>query len=77
MPDPYWGETVTAVVVTQTKNCISREEIIAYCKENLASYKCPDNIIFHTELPYNMTGKVDRKILRAEIEALQLHNLPA
>jgi fatty-acyl-CoA synthase len=66
LPDREWGETVVAVLVRAAAAC-EEAEIIAHCRRSLASYKCPERVIFRTALPYNATGKVDRKVVLAEI----------
>ena len=62
-----WGETVTAVVVA-AEEFRSEAALISFCRERLASYRCPERVIFRDSLPYNAGGKVDRGLLRREIE---------
>ena len=62
--DSYRGETVKAYVVLMPGETLSEEELIAYCRENLASYKAPRSIVFIDELPKSAVGK----ILRREIK---------
>jgi len=45
----------------------SESAILTFCKERLASYRCPERIVFRDTLVYNAGGKVDRNQLRAEI----------
>lgn len=54
--DQTFGEEIAAYVVV--KQVTTAEEIIAYCKENLAHYKVPRKIYFLDELPKNATGKI-------------------
>jgi fatty-acyl-CoA synthase len=64
LPDDTWGEKVTAVVVRVPGAHVSDEEIITYCRENLASFKTPKHIIWTDEqLPRTPTGKVKKFIL--------------
>ncbi|MGG1688087.1 fatty acid--CoA ligase family protein [Pseudalkalibacillus sp. NRS-1564] len=65
IPDPNFGEAVQAFVVTKQK--ISEEEVMSFCKEHLAKYKCPTTIEFIEELPKNTTGKILRKALRKQM----------
>lgn len=67
MPDPLRGETVTAYVVLVPGLAPGRDELISYCAGRLAGYKVPAQIMARDELPYNMLGKVLRRVLRAEI----------
>jgi fatty-acyl-CoA synthase len=68
MPDPVWGEIVVAVVVADT-GTTDEAALIAFCRTRLASYRCPEQVIFRDELTYNAGGKVDRSQLRQEIES--------
>lgn len=70
MPDPKAGALIKAYVVLQAeaRGKVSEEEIIAYCKENLAHYKVPKIVEFRGELPKTDVGKVSRRELREEGE---------
>jgi long-chain acyl-CoA synthetase len=56
------------VLESEARGKISEEEIIAFCKENLAHYKVPKIIEFRGELPKTDVGKVSRRELREESE---------
>ncbi len=63
-PDEKWGETPCAFVERKPgHDHVSDIELIAYCRENLAHYKCPRHVVF-TELPKTSTGKVQKFKLR-------------
>ena len=64
IPDEKSGERVAAYVVSSVK-APTKEEIIAHCKENLAGYKVPTQIVFVEELPKSPIGKILRRELRA------------
>ena len=64
VPDDYWGEAVHAVVVPEPGGSVTTEEVIAFCLENLASYKKPKSVEFMTELPLSGYGKVQRREMR-------------
>jgi fatty-acyl-CoA synthase len=64
VPDPKWGETGMAFIVLKQNASLSKEEIIDYCRQNLAKYKIPGHIAFLDELPKNDAGKIDRKVLK-------------
>ncbi len=66
-PDNEWGERVAAVVVPQAGVRVSEEEIIAYCRDRLAHYKAPRQVIFVPDLPRNAMGKVQKADLRREL----------
>jgi long-chain acyl-CoA synthetase len=65
--DDYRGETVKAFVVVKKGETLTEEEVITYCRENLAPYKVPKIIEFIDELPKSAVGKVLRRKLK-EIE---------
>jgi long-chain acyl-CoA synthetase len=64
VPHEKWVETVKAVVVLKPEAQATEEEIIQFCKENLASYKKPTSVEFVRELPKTPSGKVLKKELR-------------
>ena len=73
VPDEYRGETVKAFVQLKPGvEDVTAEELIAFCRENLAAYKVPKTIEFRSEpLPRTNTGKALRRILRDEEIAKQ------
>jgi len=68
VPDPAVGQKIKAIVVLQpeARGKLSEEDVFAYCRENLASYKVPHIIEFRGELPKTDVGKVSRRELRDE-----------
>lgn len=62
-PDEKWGETPCAFVETAEGAEVSEAELIAWCREELAGFKCPKNIVF-SELPKTSTGKIQKFKLR-------------
>lgn len=67
IPDPYRGETIKAVVVLRDGKECSKEELVAYCKENMAAYKVPKVVEFRKELPKTNVGKILRRKIREEV----------
>ena len=65
-PDPTWGEAVHAVIIPATETA-SAEEIIAWCRDQLAHFKCPKSVEFTSTLPRTTTGKVLKRELRAQL----------
>ena len=63
IPHPHWGERPKAFVTLNENAAATPEEIIAFCRERLAHYKCPDTIEFGP-LPKTSTGKVQKFVLR-------------
>jgi len=68
VPDPYRGETVKAFIVLKPGEKATAEEIIEFCRQNLARFKAPTQVEFRKELPKSHVGKVLRKVLREEEE---------
>jgi long-chain acyl-CoA synthetase len=70
VPEPSVGQLIKAYVVLQgeARGKISEEEIIEFCKENMAHYKVPKIIEFRGELPRTDVGKVSRRELREEAD---------
>jgi long-chain acyl-CoA synthetase len=70
VPDPKVGNIIKAYVVLQgeARGQVSEEEIMEFCRENLAHYKVPGIVEFRGELPKTDVGKVSRRELREEAE---------
>ncbi|MCD6280128.1 MAG: AMP-binding protein [Deltaproteobacteria bacterium] len=64
LPDPYWSEAVTAIVVPAPGQEINEEDIITFCKKELAGYKVPKKVIKIDALPRNPSGKILKNELR-------------
>jgi long-chain acyl-CoA synthetase len=63
VPDGYRGETVKAYVSLKPDAAVTEEELIGFCKEQMAAYKYPRSIEF-LDLPKTATGKILRRELR-------------
>ena len=64
-PDEKWGETPCAFLELKPGAEATAEEIIAFCRDNLAGFKCPKTVIFG-ELPKTSTGKIQKFVLREQ-----------
>ena len=62
-PDEKWGETPCAFVELKPGQQATSEDLISWCREHLASYKCPRYLVF-AELPKTSTGKIQKFRLR-------------
>jgi long-chain acyl-CoA synthetase len=71
LPVPEKGEEVVAVVALKAGESATAEEIIAFCRKNLAPYKVPKRVEFRADLPKTLVGKVLRRMLREETTAAQ------
>jgi long-chain acyl-CoA synthetase len=65
VPDEKWGEAVKAIIVPGPAGPPDTRELIAFCHERLAGYKCPKTVDFAESLPRNPSGKVLKRELRA------------
>jgi fatty-acyl-CoA synthase len=63
VPHPHWGERPKAFVTLNGTATATPQEIIAFCRERLAHYKCPDTVEFGP-LPKTSTGKIQKFVLR-------------
>ncbi len=68
-PDEKWGETPCAFIELKPGSNASAEDIIAWCRKNLAGYKTPRHVVF-TELPKTSTGKIQKFRLREMAKAV-------
>jgi len=64
VPDDRWGESVKAVVSLHPGAEATEDEIVAFCREQLAHYKCPKSVDVLEALPRNPTGKILKRDLR-------------
>ena len=60
LPDKVWGEEVAAFIVLKPSEKIERSDLIGYCKQNMAGYKCPRKVFFVEQLPKTATGKIQK-----------------
>ena len=65
IPSDKWGETPKALVVVTPGSVATEADLIAWCRERLAHYKCPSSIEFRDELARTATGKLQKFKLRA------------
>ena len=68
-PDERWGETPCAFVELKPSEMVSSEELIDWCRQHLAAFKCPRVVVF-TELPKTSTGKIQKYRLREMAQAM-------
>ncbi len=64
VPDERWGESVKAVVSLKPDTEATEEQLIAWCREELAGFKCPKSVDILEALPRNPTGKILKRDLR-------------
>ncbi len=69
-PDEKWGETPCAFVTLKPNAQASAEELIAFCRDNLARFKIPKTVVFGS-LPKTSTGKIQKYVLRKQASDLK------
>jgi fatty-acyl-CoA synthase len=69
MPDARWGEKPVAVVVIADGTALELPDLTEHCRKRLAAFKVPKQLIIRDHLPRNPSGKVLKRVLRAELEA--------
>ena len=62
-PDEKWGEAPCAFIELKPGSTATSDEIIAWCRDRLARYKCPRHVLFQ-EIPKTSTGKIQKFVLR-------------
>jgi len=67
-PDAKWGEVPCAFVELKEGASVTREELIAFCRQHLAGFKSPKNVVFGT-LPKTSTGKIQKFVLRQQAKS--------
>ena len=64
IPHEKWGETPVALVLLREGSAATADELIGFCREKMAHFKCPTMIRFVDELPRTATGKLQKYKLR-------------
>jgi len=67
LPDPYWVEAVTAVIVVKSGNSLDEASVIQHCKSRMAPFKVPKRVVFVESLPKNPSGKLLKRELRTRL----------
>jgi benzoate-CoA ligase len=66
VPDESGLDKTVACVVRQPSSTVSADELIAFCRDGIAHFKCPRTIVFVDELPLTATGKLRRNVIRVQ-----------
>ena len=66
VPDARLGEVGRAYVVTRPGHALDEAQVLAFCRERLANYKVPRQVVFRADLPRNPSGKPLKRQLREE-----------
>ncbi len=70
LPDEKWGEIVTAVINLYEEESVSEEDIKTYCSKRLAGYKVPKRVFMTDRFPTTHVGKIDKKALISQYNAV-------
>ena len=70
LPDPDWGERVTAVVVLKAGGALTLDQLRGHCEGRLGGFKTPRQLILRDALPRNPSGKVLKRVLREELASV-------
>lgn len=70
IPDDKWGEVVSAAIVLKPGTSLSAQDVIHYVGSHLGKYKVPKKIVFVGELAKTPIGKIDRKQMANQLQAL-------
>jgi len=68
-PHPKWDERPIALVILSSNASVTSDMILEHCAELFAKWQLPDEIIFVADIPQTSTGKIDKKTIRANLEA--------
>ena len=74
-PHPKWDERPVALIVRAGDHDLGMDEVIAHCATRFARWQLPDDVLFVDSIPLTSTGKMDKKTVRARLEA-QGYRLP-
>ncbi len=64
IPDDTWGEAVKAIVVLKKGESLTQEALIEWCRDKLARFKTPKQVVFIDQIPRTPTGKILKRVLR-------------
>lgn len=68
-PHPKWDERPVALVVAKPDANLNRDEVIAHCESRFAKWQLPDDVLFVDSIPLTATGKMDKKVVRAQLDS--------
>ena len=75
-PHPKWDERPVALVVMAAGHELDQSAVMEHCSSIFAKWQLPDEVIAVTKIPLTSTGKIDKKTIRADLDA-QNYKLPS
>jgi fatty-acyl-CoA synthase len=67
-PHPRWDERPVALVVLKEGGEVTKEQVIDHCAQKFAKWQLPDDVLFVESVPLTATGKMNKKVVRAQLE---------
>lgn len=67
VPDERWGETGCAFITLHEHESAGDSELLAWCKERLATFQCPTQFVVIREMPIGASGKIDKQMLARQV----------
>ncbi len=68
-PHPKWDERPVALVIRKPGAEVTVKQVISFCESKFAKWQLPDDVLFVDAIPLTATGKLDKKVVRAKLEA--------
>ena len=68
-PHPKWDERPVALVILEAGKDVAQQTILQHCETAFAKWQLPDEILFVDTIPLTSTGKMDKKVVRADLES--------
>jgi acyl-CoA synthetase (AMP-forming)/AMP-acid ligase II len=68
-PHPRWDERPVALVIKKPGAEVTYEDVLRHCEKKFAKWQLPDDVLFVDAIPLTATGKMDKKVVRAKLEA--------
>jgi fatty-acyl-CoA synthase len=68
-PHPRWDERPVVLCVLADGANVTKEAILEHCATKFAKWQLPDDVLFVDSIPLTSTGKMDKKVVRADLEA--------
>tara|TARA_R100001143_G_scaffold17665_1_gene19431 strand:+ start:901 stop:2514 length:1614 start_codon:yes stop_codon:yes gene_type:complete len=68
-PHPKWDERPVALVIKKPGADVTGDQVLAHCEQKFAKWQLPDDVLFVDSIPLTATGKMDKKVVRAQLES--------
>tara|TARA_R100000988_G_C4005410_1_gene172219 strand:+ start:219 stop:1832 length:1614 start_codon:yes stop_codon:yes gene_type:complete len=68
-PHPKWDERPVALVIKKPGADVTADQVLAHCEQKFAKWQLPDDVLFVDSIPLTATGKMDKKVVRAQLES--------